>query len=465
MTAAVPCRGTLLAALALALLAPVSATQTQPSALALVGGALIDGTGAPRVEGVTVLLRGQRIAAVGRDVQVPADALVVDVAGKTLMPGLFDMHGHYYGNTGGKIGNLFEPYALLYLAGGVTTTFSPGDFDPEGMQQFRDRCRRGDAIAPRILTAGPYFDHDPSYIPWIHGIADADAAVQLLQRWRERIDGVKVYTRITEDELSAVLTAAHAAKLTVTGHLESVTATRAIELGIDRLEHGLFAMSEFARRGSEPFDLAYHERIAGLDLDGAAVQALIKSIVQHHVVVDPTIVVIQASLGRLDPVTAEIEKYFGDGVLDRWRRVESMRDRMTKRHGEAWPKAVDASLKKAKEFVGRVHRAGGSVVAGTDPVAITLLPGWALHRELSNFVDGGLTPLEALRCASYGAAKALGLAAELGTIEVGKRADLLIVAGDPSADLAALSRIETVIQDGVRHEAAALRRRAEGGIR
>jgi len=112
-----------------------------------------------------------------------------------------------------------------------------------------------------------------------------------------------------------------------------------------------------------------------------------------------------------------------------------------------------------------VHRAGGSVVAGTDPVAIMLLPGWALHRELSNFVDGGLTPLEALRCASYGAAKALGLAAELGTIEVGKRADLVIVAGDPSADLAALSRIETVIQDGVRHEAAALRRRAEGGIR
>jgi imidazolonepropionase-like amidohydrolase len=448
--------------IALALTALAHAQSPPP--IALVGGAVIDGTGAARVENTTVLIEGDRITAVGRDLAIPAGAKVVDVSGKTLVPGLFDMHGHYYGNVGGKIVDLFEPYARLYLAGGVTTTFSPGDFNPAGMVAFAARVRRGENAGPRILTAGPYIDLAPSAIGWIEGVKDADAAVAKLAEWRNRIDGVKVYTSITEAQLAAVIDAAHTAKLRVTGHLRSVTAARAIALGIDRLEHGIFAMSEFAEGGSDPYDLDYYQKLAALDLDAPNVRKLIDAIAGKRVVLDPTIVILQTGLAPFEPVTQDFDKYIAPAVLARYQRVEQMTARMTKRHGDASNKAIEGAIGKAKEFAVCVHRGGGVVVAGTDPVDVRVLPGWGLHRELRNFVEGGMRPLEALRCASYNAAHALGLADRLGTLEPGKHADIVVVDGDPSVDITALAQTTAVYRDGVAYDPRELRKGAEGAI-
>ena len=452
-----------LTAASLALAAMVSAISAQT--IALVGGAVIDGTGRPGVAKCTIVVDGERIAAVGPDVRIPEGAEVVDVAGKTVIPGLFDMHGHYYGNVGGRIADLFEPYARLYLAGGVTTTFSPGDHDPAGMVAFRERVRRGEAPGPRILTAGPYFDYAPSAVSWIGGVADADATVKQFRAWQDRIDGVKVYTSITEAQLRVVLDAAHSAGLRVTGHLGSITASRAIEMGIDRLEHGLFAMTEFAERSGHPFDLAYYEALAAVDLDGPKVQELVAAIVKNEVVIDPTIVILQFGVTDMAPVTPHLDRYVAEHIIERNRRNRRMSKRMMSRHGEAWPKAVEGALAKAKQFAALVHDKGGIVVAGTDPVAVTILPGWGLHRELQNLVEGGMTPLDALRCASWNAARALGLEKELGTIAAGKRADLVVVDGDPSADLAALARITAVYRDGKAYDPGQLRAGAEGAIR
>lgn len=139
----------------------------QERVTALVGGTIIDGTGKPLLEGYTILIRGERIAEVGRKVKIPKGATVLDMTGKTVIPGLFDMHGHMYIRGSGPQHSQFEAYSLLYLAGGVTTIRSPGDFEPQGMVEWRERVKRGEAIGPRIFTAGPYFDGCPSHVDWI----------------------------------------------------------------------------------------------------------------------------------------------------------------------------------------------------------------------------------------------------------------------------------------------------------
>ena len=183
----------LVIALVLAIEAPAGAQDTQrapPPDFALVGGTVIDGTGSPPRPKCTVVVRAGRIAAVAPDEAAPEGVITIDVTGNCILPGLIDMHGHLYANDGTTIQNQFAPYALLYLAGGVTTVFSPGDFDPEGTVALRASIERGEAICRRVLTAGPYFDHRPSRVGWIRGVDSADEARQLLDAWKGRIDGV-----------------------------------------------------------------------------------------------------------------------------------------------------------------------------------------------------------------------------------------------------------------------------------
>lgn len=214
--------------------------QAQERIIALTGGTIIDGTGRPPLTGYTILIRGERIAVVGRKVKIPKGATVLDITGKTVIPGLIDMHGHMYVRAMGAQRSQFEGYPLLYLAGGVTTVRSPGDFEPDGMIALRERIKRGEVTGPRIFTAGPYFDHDPAQVGWIKGVKSPEEALEKFNQWKDRIDYVKFYTRITEPEFIAVLNAAHKAGIRATGHLGSITATRAVELGIDGLEHGIY---------------------------------------------------------------------------------------------------------------------------------------------------------------------------------------------------------------------------------
>lgn len=435
----------------------VNQTEAQDRVVALVGGAVIDGTGKAPLAGNTVLIRGERIAAVSPKAQIPKGATVINVAGKTIIPGLVDMHGHMYARATPEMRSQFEAYPLLYLAGGVTTVRSPGDFDPEGMVALRERIKRGEAIGPRIFTAGPYFDNDPSQVSWIKGVKSPEEALDQFNRWKDRIDYIKFYTRITEPEFRIVVEAARKAGIPTTGHLGSITATRAIELGINGLEHGVFAMSELNKANTEGGACP----LGDLDLNSPVVENLIASIVKNRVAIDPTVVVFQISPPIFEPVTPDWLKYLSAEAQAHQTRLLSTATSGNPAAAECQRLALQSQLR----FIKKAHDRGGIVTAGTDPVSPRLIPGYGLHRELKNFVDAGLTPIEAIKAATLNAAIALRREKEMGTIEPGKLADLLVIGGDPAARIEDIGRTEMVFKGGVQYDPAALRKSAEGQVK
>lgn len=431
-----------------------------PPVTAIVGARVIDGTGAAPRDGCTVLIRGTRIAAVGPGVRVPEGAEIVDARGGTVLPGLFDTHGHCF-TVDGK--EQYEAYPLLFLAGGVTTTFSPGEMDPEAAFALRERLRSGEQVGARLLSAGPYFEKGQGELPWLRGYADRAQALAWLEEFGPRMDGLKLQTQITDDEAAAILSDAHRRGIRVTGHLGSITAARAIELGIDRLEHGLFAMSEFAPwqvRGLEQWAQKF-ATIGALDLESAPVQRLVDQIVERRVALSATTASFEMWAPGWVPVTPDWEEYLAP-ELRRTQRAFLLRlQQLPQEQADAFA----AGVRKQLAFLRLVHDRGGIVVAGTDPGGKLLIPGYGLHREMKLLVDAGFTPLAAIRAATGHAAQALGVERDLGTIEAGKLADLVWVDGDPSQEIAAVGRTRRVWKEGVGYDPAELRARARGKIR
>lgn len=424
----------------------------EDQAIALVNARVVDGTGAPARLDWTVLIQGRRILAAGPHVDIPEGARVVDLAGQTLLPGMFDVHGHLFAYNGHSLD--FEPvaYPRLYLAGGVTTIFTAGELDPEGAIALRDAINKGQSVGPQILTAGPYFSGGNA-ASWMLRAGNPEDMLALYDQWSATIDGVKFYTGIPEDQFIAVLDAAHADGLVVTGHLESVSGMRAIELGIDGMEHGLFGMSEFFPKGSS-FGTQYCA-ISQLDVTSAPLVGVVEALVQHGTYLDPTIVVFQPELPDFEPLVEDWEKYLDENVRNPLRReIRSMLQ------GEC----LQIALEKQAQFVKAVHDRGGLIVTGTDPVIPILLPGYSLHRELENLVAAGLSPLEAIQAATLNSAIATRLDSQKGSIAAGKVADLVVVDGNPDEDIAAIGNTTMVFKDGVPYVPELLRESVEGLI-
>jgi len=435
--------------------------------VALVGGNVIDGTGAAPRAGCTVLIEDQRIRAVGEGLEVPEGAEVVDVTGLTLVPGLIDMHGHLFTNVGARIASQLVPFARLYLAGGVTSVFTAGEEDPEAALAFRAAQRAGEEGGTRIYSAGPYMNHVGGAAGFMPGVAGAHEARAKLREWKDRIDGVKVYMEITPEEFTAVIEEAHAAGLTVTGHLGSLTASQAIDLGIDRLEHGIYAMSEFGLPNpADPFDVEYLYGLAEIDFAAGVGAALVDKIVASGTVLDPTTVILESLFAGPLEIAPDWQRYVAPSAVVQLEQVGKAMEglRAAALDPEEWHELVEQVLDKQRELVRRVHQKGGKVVAGTDPVFLDVLPGYGLHREAEHLVLAGLDELEAIRACSLSAAEALGLEAELGSITPGKLADLVVVEGDPSTDIKALGRTRIVYQAGARFSPEELRTSVVGKI-
>lgn len=450
-----PLRRVRIASLLLTALALSACQEVEPGAyVALVGVDVIDGTDAGPHQGWTVLIRDSLIHGLGPDIRIPRGTERIELKGHTVLPGLIDMHGHMYAMGA----NQFDAYPSLFLAGGVTTVFSPADFDPDGMIALREAIDAGRVVGPRILTAGPYFDSEPSVVPWIEGVSSPAEAREKLAGWVDRIDAAKVYSSLREEEMSVVIQDAHAAGLKVTGHLGGPVETmRAIQLGIDGLEHGVFAVAELTGVPQmAPINEQYCA-LAEVDLDGAVAEGLIASIIDERVWVTPTIITMMGIHPDFDPPT----ETWGDYVTDDLRTVmDGQPSYLDSEGAECLTRALAVQL----EFVRRIHDGGGLVVTGTDPVSPKLTPGYGLHAEMATLVEAGLTPLDAIRAATSNGALALGLQNEIGTIEVGKKADLVVVLGDPVTDIQAVGNTAWVFKGGVRHDPGALRAAARGKI-
>lgn len=432
-------------------------SQCNSKSTILENGRIIDGTGAEPKEGWDIIICDDKILDIGQNLSIPNNANRIDISGLTILPGLIDMHGHLYVNLGSpkRSGNQ-QAYLNLYLAGGVTTIYSPGEYDAEGTLNLQEKVNSQQLKGPEILTAGPYFDHAPSQIPWINGVRSIKELESQFNLWKDKIDGIKVYTSITEEELKKVIELAHQHNLAVTGHLGSVTATKAIDMGINGLEHGIIGMPEFFDDGFNPESIACQD--SSFDLTDPEIESLIQKIIVNRVYITPTIVTLKAMAADFEPVT-EWKQYISQDAQESVLKLERM---LTS--NKSMQNCISNALPKQNRLLKEIKDRGGHIVTGTDPVIPMITPGYGLHREMELLVEAGLTPMEAIQAATLNAAKALRKDAQFGSLEVGKQANMVVVQGDPSQNISDIGNTVMIFKHGTQYDPDKLRESVIGKI-
>ena len=431
---------------------------------------LIDGTGAAARTDQTLVIERGRIARIGPadSTAVPAGVQARDLPGYSVLPGLVGLHDHFYYTNSAtaqrSAGHLEEPGFIvaeipysaprLYLAGGVTTLRTTGSIEPYADLRIAARIRAGAMPGPAIDVTAPYLEGPDTFFAQMHSLASPADARRFVAFWADNgMTSFKAYMNITRAQLAAAIKEAHRRHLKLTGHLCSVSWPEAIAAGIDDFEHGpIYTDSEFVtgRKADvcpdgEALDAAWLNE----DLAGARVRALIDALIAHHVAVTSTLPVFEASLGGRAPVQKRLLEVLAPGARDSYLSARARLDP----HDES-----DARLfRKEMDFEVAFVRAGGLLLAGPDPTGNGgVVPGFGDQREVELLVEAGLTPLEALRVASLNGARFLGRDQDIGTLAVGKRADLLLVKGDPSTRIEDLEKLEIVFRDGVGYDSAKL---------
>ena len=424
---------------------------------------VIDGTGAAARANQTIVIRDGMIAAVGdaASTPAPAGALIIDLAGKSVIPGLVMVHEHLFYPTGpGVYGNLAESFTRLYLAGGVTSMRTAGNMNGFGDVGMKRSVDRGEKPGPWIDATAPYLEGPGLPLGQVKELKDAADARKMVNYWAdEGFTSFKAYMHITRAELGAAIQEAHKRGLKVTGHLCSVTYREAAALGIDNLEHGFFASSDFVadKKSNEcPGQGKGQATIAALDINSPAVRALIAELVKKKVALTSTLTVFETfTPGRpLPPGIDVLDPQLKEQFEQRYAAVQRQTNPL---YAALFAKGMALEL----AFV----RAGGLLIAGTDPTgAGGVIPGYSNQRQVELLVDAGFTPLEAIRICTLNGATYLGRAAITGTVAVGKQADLVVVNGDPSTKISDIRNVELVFKQGVGYDPAKLIASVKGKV-
>ena len=454
---------------ALALCASVAQSQRAPvgpatrsyvrfdtSVLALTNVRIIDGTGVAPRENQTLVVREGRIVALGpaASTQAPAGAQVLDLAGKTIMPGLVMVHEHLYYPVGaGTYANLTESFSRLYLAGGVTSMRTGGNMNGFAELLVAKAVARGEKPGPFIDATAPYLEGPGMGFNQVVPLRDTTDAKKLVAYWADQgATSFKAYMNISRDELRVAAREAHARGLKITGHLCSVTYREAADAGIDDLEHGFFAMNDFVP--NKPLDKcvgrggAATQTMASLDPNSAEVQALFRHLIEKKVAVTSTLTIFETfTPGR--PLQAGL-----DVLLPQLREEYERRHANTQRNTQSpYLKAFARGMDFERAFV----KAGGTLIVGTDPTGGGgLVPGFSNQRALELLVEAGFTPLEAIRIGTLNGAQYLGRGTLTGSLEVGKLADLVVIDGNPAARIGDVRKVQSVFRQGVGYDPKAL---------
>ena len=413
------------------------ADRSPKAAVALVGGRLIDGNGGAPIADAVVVYEGDRILAAGprATTPIPPGATVLDTAGQTILPGLWDMHAHVEQVEQGA----------AYLAAGVTSVRDLGNI-LEFITAVRDTIAAGKGLGPRVLVDGLVDGDGRATLGTqrISKLADIEPMLDKL-----KLAGcleVKIYSSIRPDLVKPIADAAHRRGLRVTGHVpEDMDLLQALDAGFDGVNHITYVADLMLPRAErEKLSPAeFRRRLAALDLRSPTLQNLFKKLAARHTLFDDTI-----ALYELFWHTAEESLRREPGLGKLPRELRGLFDGVSK--ADAAEHA--AVFNKFLAILGELHRHGVPIVAGTD-IAV---PGHTLHRELELYVEAGFTPMEAIQAATLVPARAMGLLQEIGTIESGKRADLLVVSGNPLADIHDIRKVTRVVARGRLYDPATL---------
>ncbi len=422
--------------------------------VALTHARVIDGTGAAPREDQTLIIRGGNIAAIGNfaSTPVPDGAQTIDLTGRSVIPGLVMVHEHlYYPNGPGVYGQLGESFSRLYLSGGVTTMRTGGNVNGFMDLNMMRLVESGQKPGPAIDATAPYLNGPNTFIQ-MRTLKGPEDARRQVQYWTdEGATSLKTYMQITRGELAAAINEAHRRGIKVTGHLCSVTYAEAAALGIDNLEHGFFAATDFVADKKPdvcPGQGVGQKTIAALDENGAPFKTLVQALIKANVALTSTLTVFETfTPGRpkppgIDVLTPQLREQFDQNYARTQQNKESI-------YIALFPKGM--ALERA------FARAGGLLIAGTDPTGGGgVIPGFANQRQVELFVDAGFTPLEAISISTLNGAKYLGRDKRVGSLVVGKQADLVVINGNPAATIADIRKVETVFKQGVGYDPAKL---------
>jgi len=418
---------------------------------------VIDGTGAAPAENQTIVIANGKIQSVGANVAIPANARVLDLTGHTVIPGLVGMHEHLFYPSGAGIPIYTEQafsFPRLYLASGVTTARTAGSLEPYTDLNVKRLIDAGQMPGPKMHITGPYLEGKGSFAAQMHELTGPDDAVRTVDYWAaEGVTSFKAYMNIDRAELKAAVEAAHKHGIKVTGHLCAVGFREAAAAGIDNLEHGLLVDTEFDP-GKQP-DVCPSQGVTvatidRIDIDSQPVRDSIADLVAHHVAITSTLSVFEA----FDSARPPLEQRFLDAVAPE-SAISYLASRARARTG---PEAIYVQgLKKELAFERAFVKAGGLLMFGADPTGNGgALAGFADQRNLELLVEGGFTPVEAIKIATRNGAEFLGELDRIGTIAAGKQADLVVVQGNPATRMADVRNVKLVFKDGAGYDPAKL---------
>lgn len=395
---------------------------------AIVGGRLIDGTGKPAVENAVVILKDGKILAAGPadSVKIPEGAQTIDAHGKSVLPGLWEMHAHFEQVEWGPI----------YLATGVTTARDVGN-EREFIVAVRDAIAAGRGIGPRLVMAGVVDGTSPLSLGIIR-VDTPEQAREQVQKYKQLgFQQIKIYSSVKPEILKIVTAEAHRLGMTVTGHIpEGMNAIEGVEDGMDQINH----ISYLAQVMADP-------KTGTVAEDSPQVQKVLKLLLEHHTVVDPTMALMELLSHPLNkPVSS-----FEPGIL---KVAPEMAEALGSMGADPKNEEKAAARFRARmETLRILHKAGVPIVVGTDQT----VPGFSVDREIELYVQAGFTPMEAIQAATLVPARAMGMEKESGTIEPGKRADVILVDGNPLQNISDIRKVNTVFAGGRMYQPGALR--------
>ena len=398
-----------------------------PAVTVIMGGRLIDGTGRPPIENSAVLLRGGKIVAAGpaASIQIPRGAEFVDAKGKSVLPGLWEMHAHFEQVEWGPI----------YLATGVTTARDVGN-EREFIVAVRDAIAGGRGVGPRLVMAG-LVDGTSLMSLGVVRVDTPEEARQQVQKYKSLgFQQIKIYSSVKPEIVKVITAEAHRLGMTVTGHVPNgMNAIQAIEAGMDQINHIEYITA-----------MMRDSKTHAIDPDSAQVKSLIKLLLEHHTVVDPTIALMEIISHSTSTPISSFEPGFPKVAPELKEGLETMGVPPSAEQRAA------ARFSTELQTVHLLHAAGVPMVAGTDQA----VPGYSVDREIELYVKAGFTPMEAIQSATLVAARAMGMEKDSGTIEPGKRADVILVDGNPLENISDIRKVSAVFAAGRMFEPAKL---------
>ena len=413
-----------------------------PPAYLLKGGTILSMKEGDAPFQADILLRGGRIAAIAPHLDAPSGARAIDVAGRYVLPGFIDMHAHVTYLHDGDFSKGFDlavsrEILAELLRYGVTTVRNPAA-PPEKAVALREAVD-----GPAMLTAGLPLNGGRFLTPEaVEAEVERECALG--------VDYIKIYARSPPDLTKAAIDAAHRCGLKTIGHLQATDWPTAARLGIDFLTHAVSWSasalpparraayeSEIKERGAMKARITWLESV---DVDGPEMREIVDSLVEHHISVDPTLIAYGAKFLPLDeanlpPAPQALRDDWKDGGPTRdWSAADFARMK------KAWPKML--------AIVRRYYEAGVLLTTGSDLPNIHVVPGFSLHQEMELLAEAGIPAVDVLAMATRNGAQALGKASEIGTVETGKMADLVVLERNPLDDIRNTRSIDYVFRRG-----------------